>query len=116
MKIAITGASGKTGYRIAEEAIKKGLKVKQIVRKNSKVIKDFKNTETLRISLDNRKLIQNHDFRKKGKKRMDAILKFHSLKDDKIIKDLMECIEHSRYKDTLLNKFNKMIYIQLYIS
>ena len=54
MKIAITGASGKTGYRIAEEAIKKGLKVKQIVRKNSKVIKDFKNTETLRISLDNK--------------------------------------------------------------
>ena len=54
MKIAITGASGKTGYRIAEEAIKKGLKVKKIVRKNSKVIEDSKNTETLRISLDNR--------------------------------------------------------------
>ena len=54
MKIAITGASGKTGYRIAEEAIKKGLKVKKIVRKNSKVIEDSKNTETLRISLDNK--------------------------------------------------------------
>jgi len=24
MKIAITGASGKTGYRISEEAVKKG--------------------------------------------------------------------------------------------
>ena len=54
MRIAITGASGKTGYRIAEEAIKKGLEVKKIVRKNSKVIEEFKNTETLRISLDNK--------------------------------------------------------------
>ena len=27
MKIAITGASGKTGYRISEEAVKKGYKV-----------------------------------------------------------------------------------------
>ena len=32
MKIAITGASGKTGYRISEEAVKKGFKVKQIIR------------------------------------------------------------------------------------
>ena len=37
MKIAITGASGKTGYRISEEAVKKGYKVRQIIRKNSKV-------------------------------------------------------------------------------
>ena len=65
--------------------------------------------KAIRVTLDNRKLIQNHDFRKKGKRRMDAILKFHSLKDDKIIKDLMECIEHSRYKDTALNKFNKIV-------
>jgi len=54
MKIAITGASGKTGYRIVEEAVKKGLKVKKIVRINSKVIEDSKSTETLRVSLDNR--------------------------------------------------------------
>ena len=54
MKIAITGASGKTGYRIAEEAEKKGLKVKKIIRKNSKVIEDSKNTETLRVSLNNK--------------------------------------------------------------
>ena len=57
MKIAITGASGKTGYRIAEEALKKGLKVKQIVRQNSKVLEDSKNTETLRISLDNKEAL-----------------------------------------------------------
>ena len=54
MKIAITGASGKTGYRIVEEALKKGLKVKQIVRKDSKIIENSKNTEILRVSLDNK--------------------------------------------------------------
>ena len=37
MKIAITGASGKTGYRISQEAVKKGYKVRQIIRKNSKI-------------------------------------------------------------------------------
>jgi len=54
MKIAITGASGKTGYRISEEAIKKGFKVKQIIRKNSKVSEGLKSLETLRVSLDNK--------------------------------------------------------------
>ena len=52
MKVAISGASGKTGYRIAEEAEKKGLKIKKIVRKNSNVKGDSKNSETLRISLN----------------------------------------------------------------
>ena len=32
MKIAITGASGKTGYRISEEAVKKGYKIRQIIK------------------------------------------------------------------------------------
>ena len=53
MKIAISGASGKTGYRIAEEALKKGYEVKKIVRKNSKVVEDSKNSKTFRVSLDN---------------------------------------------------------------
>ena len=57
MKIAITGASGKTGYRITEEAVKEGIKVKQIVRKNSKVTENLKNTETLRISFDDKDAI-----------------------------------------------------------
>ena len=65
MKVAITGASGKTGYRIAEEAIKKGLKVKKIVRKNSNVIEDTKNSETIRVSLDDKdaldKALENVD-------------------------------------------------------
>jgi len=55
MKIAITGASGKTGFRITEEAIKKGYKVRQIIRKNSKVSKRLENLETIRVSLDNKK-------------------------------------------------------------
>ena len=65
MKIAITGASGKTGYRITEEALNKRIKVKQIVRKNSKVTENLKNTETFRISLDNKdaldKALENVD-------------------------------------------------------
>ena len=52
MKIAITGASGKTGYRISEEAIKKGYKVRQIIRNNSKISAGLENLETIRISLD----------------------------------------------------------------
>ena len=55
MKIAITGASGKTGFRIAEEAVKKGLKVRQIIRKNSVVRVGLENIETIRVSLDNKK-------------------------------------------------------------
>ncbi len=54
MKIAITGASGKTGFRITEEALKKGIKVNQIVRKNSKVTENLKNTKTYRLSIDNK--------------------------------------------------------------
>ena len=55
MKIAISGASGKTGFRIAEEAVKKGLKVRQIIRKNSVVGAGLENVETIRVSLDNKK-------------------------------------------------------------
>ena len=55
MNIAISGASGKTGFRIAEEAVKKGLKVRQIIRKNSVVGPGLENIETIRVSLDNKK-------------------------------------------------------------
>ena len=54
MRLAITGASGKTGYRIAEEAIKKGFKVRQIIRKESKVSENLENLETFRLSLSNK--------------------------------------------------------------
>ena len=57
MKIAISGASGRTGYRITEEAVKKGIKVKQIVRENSKVTESLKNIETIRVSLNNKDVL-----------------------------------------------------------
>ena len=55
MKIAITGASGKTGFRITEEAVKKGYKVRQIIRKNSRVSEGLESLETIRVSLENKK-------------------------------------------------------------
>ena len=55
MKIAISGASGKTGYRIAEEASKNGFKVRQIIRENSKVKLGLENLETKRVALNNKK-------------------------------------------------------------
>ena len=68
MKIAITGASGKTGFRIAEEAAKKGIKVRQIIRENSKVSEGLKNLETIRVSLDNKKELD------KSLENMDALV------------------------------------------
>ena len=52
MKVAISGASGKTGFRIAEEAIKNGFKISQIVRKDSIIPENLKDAETFRISLN----------------------------------------------------------------
>ena len=59
MKIGITGASGKTGYRIAQEAVKKGFKIRQIIRKNSLLPKDLERFETVRISLDKKDELDN---------------------------------------------------------
>ncbi len=53
MKIAISGASGKTGYRIAEEAIKTGLKVRLIVRKSSIIPDSLKKCERYILDLNN---------------------------------------------------------------
>ena len=51
MKIAISGASGKTGYRIAEEALKVGLDVRLLVRTNSQIPDNLSNLEKAIISL-----------------------------------------------------------------
>ena len=59
MRIAITGASGKTGYRISEEAVKKGFKVRQIIRNNSKVSEELDSLETIRVSLDKKEELDN---------------------------------------------------------
>ena len=45
MKVAITGASGKTGYRVAEEAISEGYTVKLIVRSKSEIPDSIKGCE-----------------------------------------------------------------------
>ncbi len=46
MKVAITGASGKTGYRVAEEAISAGYQVRLIIRTQSKLPDSIKGCET----------------------------------------------------------------------
>ena len=46
MKLAITGASGKTGYRVAEEAIAAGYQVRLIIRSKSEVHDSIKGCET----------------------------------------------------------------------
>ena len=59
MKIAISGASGKTGFRIVEEASKSGYEVKQIVRKNSLISKVLEKHEIVKLSLDNKQLLDD---------------------------------------------------------
>jgi len=63
----------------------------------------------IHVNLNNKDLVKQNDFRKKGKLRMDGILKFNSMKEDPLIEILMDCIEHSRYKDTVLTKFKKRV-------
>ena len=51
MKLVISGASGKTGFRAAEEAIKKGHKVHLLLRKNSIIPKSLEKCDKSIISL-----------------------------------------------------------------
>ena len=53
MKIAISGASGKTGYRIVEEALASGLNVRLLIRSNSIIPESLGNLEKSTISLSN---------------------------------------------------------------
>ena len=50
MKLAITGASGKTGFRIAEEAISAGYDVRLIVRSQSEIPESIKGCERYVLS------------------------------------------------------------------
>ena len=50
MKLAITGASGKTGFRVAEEAISAGYDVRLITRKNSKIPDSIRGCERYELS------------------------------------------------------------------
>ena len=53
MKVAVTGASGKTGYRVAEEALSAGYKVRLIVRSQSEVPDSIKGCERYVLSETN---------------------------------------------------------------
>ena len=53
MKLAITGASGKTGYRIAEEAISAGYEVRLIIRSESEIPDSIKGCERYVLSETN---------------------------------------------------------------
>mgnify|MGYP003956616347 CR=1 FL=1 len=53
MKIAISGASGKTGFRIAEEAVKSGFEIRLLVRQNSKLPNSISAEDQAIISLSN---------------------------------------------------------------
>ena len=50
MKVAITGASGKTGYRVAEEAISAGYEVRLIIRSQSDIPESIKGCERYLLS------------------------------------------------------------------
>ena len=50
MKVAITGASGKTGYRVAEEAISAGYEVRLIIRSQSEIPDSIKGSERYLLS------------------------------------------------------------------
>ena len=50
MKLAITGASGKTGYRVAEEAIASGYEVRLITRPKSDIPNSIKGCERYLLS------------------------------------------------------------------
>ncbi len=51
MKLAISGASGKTGFRIAEEALASGFKVRLLVRKSSLLPETLETCEKYVLSL-----------------------------------------------------------------
>ncbi len=59
MKIAVSGASGKTGFRIVEEASKYGYDIKQIVRKNSVIPKGLEKYKIVKLSLDDKQKLDD---------------------------------------------------------
>ncbi len=59
MKIAISGASGKTGYRVAEEALAAGYEVRLLIRNTSELPQSLKSSEQIIISLSDEKSLDN---------------------------------------------------------
>ena len=59
MKIAVSGASGKTGFRIAEEALKKKYNVNLLTRKGSLIPESLKGCKRYEISLFKNESLDN---------------------------------------------------------
>ena len=59
MKLAVSGASGKTGFRIAEEAIKKRYEVTLLTRETSELPESLKGCKRNNISLFNKSTLDN---------------------------------------------------------
>ena len=52
MKLAISGASGKTGYRVAEQALKADIEIRQLTRQSSEIPNSLANYERCNFSLN----------------------------------------------------------------
>ena len=63
----------------------------------------------IRMHKNNKKIIQNWDFRVLGKKRMDAIILSRRYLDNPIMIIFMYLFEHSRNQESFMNKFKKQI-------
>ena len=51
--VAVSGASGKTGYRIAEELLAAGVQPRLLLRRESAVPPSLSNCEQVRLSIEN---------------------------------------------------------------
>ena len=58
MHLAVTGASGKTGWRVVEEALRRGHQVRAIVRPNSQIPEGLSGAELLRVDLADRSALE----------------------------------------------------------
>ncbi len=57
-RIAVTGASGKTGWRVVQEALRRGWGVRAILRPNSEVPDGLEGAETVRLELGDRAALE----------------------------------------------------------
>jgi uncharacterized protein YbjT (DUF2867 family) len=58
MHLAVTGASGKTGWRLVEEALRRGHQVRAIVRPNSQIPEGLGAAELIRLDLGDRSALE----------------------------------------------------------
>jgi uncharacterized protein YbjT (DUF2867 family) len=57
-RIAVSGASGKTGWRVVQEAISRGLAVRALLRPGSAVPEGLKGAEIVRLELNDAKVLE----------------------------------------------------------